>query len=261
MKLFGIVILLISFYSTPFGQNIDPVSIDNNPKLSIEESAWLNKHIQSDNFNFDNKYLGFTELLSGGFYGIGKFTLPLTKKNFFNVNIEKFIYQLYVLSPDEKKQTNGFDAILVITNKKGKMKRLKRESVIAESHNRFPQIPADAGVDNNPILNKSNAEFFNEIYKYDINYQVSFDFSGKKLAIFDTDCNTKIEQKTISEYVARMKEQLDKYGSCHPPFPHFLTEQQKKETGGYDIIILSFCKMGIPIDNVIKKLSNNSNTH
>jgi hypothetical protein len=258
MKLLQFLLLVFAFQSFSFGQGPDISKMDNNPKLTIEESAWLNRNVNAGDFNFNGKFVGFTELLSGGFYGIGKFTLRLTKREFFKINPENSIYTLYVLNAAEKKQTKGYDAVLVRANKtiKGKMRRLKRASVIAEMLNRFPQIPASAGVDSNPVLSEPNAEFFNEIYKYDINYKTPIDFTGKKVAIFDTHCNiNKIEQKSIAEYIERVKGQLDNLGFYPVETTDILTEQQKKESGGYDIIIQYYCKMdNTPISFLINEL-------
>lgn len=257
MKRFSIAFLLALTCSLSFGQGTNVPVIDNNPKLTIEESTWLNSNIKTDGFNFDGKTVAFTLLQSGGFYGIGKFTLPLTKKNLFRLNVSKSLHTLYTLTTEEKKATNGFDAILVIAFEKikGKMKRLKREDVIKETFNRYPEIPTDAGVDNNPVLNKPNADFFNEIYNYGSYLKTPIDFSGKKIAIFNTHCNVnKIERVSISEYVARIKKQLDESGYCATEFTHVLTEQQKEDSGGYDIIIQYRCKMDQPVGIFIKRL-------
>jgi hypothetical protein len=241
-----------------FGQEIDVQKIENDPKLTSIESEWLNKNVKIDNFNFDNKQIGFVEMVSGGFYGVGKHIWTITKKNFFRSGSVGNIYKLYVLSEEEKKQKNGLDAVLVVASKKvkGKMRRMKRAAAIAYSHNAYPQIPADAGVDNNPLLSKSNAVFFNEIYKYDNYFTASFDFTGKKLAIFDSQCtpNT-IKRRSIAEYVDRIKKQLDEYGFCRTEFTYTLTEQQKKESGGYDVIIQYRCKPDLPLDLFIKELA------
>jgi len=260
MQLFRTLLFFALFGTSSFAQDMDIHPVDNNPRLTLEESAWLNKNIKPDSFNFDGKYVGFIELTSGGYWGIGKWTFPWTKKTFFRMGLNDRLYQLYILSAEEKKQTNGLDAVLIVAGKniKGKMRRLKRAAAIEFTRNGFPQIPADAGVDNGPSLNKANAEFFNELYKYDNNFTSPFDFSGKKVAIFQqnySDRPIKVEQRSISEYLDRVKKQLDESGFCHTEFTYLLTDQQKKESGGYDVIILYRDKMGVPLDLLIKKLS------
>lgn len=170
------------------------------------------------------------------------------------------MYQLYILNAEEKKQTNGLDAVLVTASKqiKGKMQRLKRDAAIGFARNGFPQIPPDAGIDNDPLLNKANAEFLNELYKYDPYRTSPIDFSGKKVAIFEMNYRHRIpdiDQKSISEYLDRVKNRLDEQGFCHTEFTYLLNEQQKLASGGYDIIILYRDKMGVTLDQLIKKLS------
>jgi len=256
---FAFLLLIVSGLSV--AQGLDSLVVDNNPRLTAEQSNWLNTKLKPMNFNFDNKFIGYVQLLSGAFYGIGKLTLPLTKKDFFKINMDKCIYSLYVLDSGQKRKTNGYDAIIVVASKKikGKMRRLEREHVIAETWNRYPQIPADAGIDNNPVLNKPNAHFFNEIYKYDNRLMTSYDFTGKKIAIFDTQCSfDKIQQKSIPEYVSRIKRQLDEWGYCMTEFTYILTEEQKKESGGYDVIIQYRCKMDVPLSALIKQLKKDN---
>ncbi|HVW61349.1 MAG TPA: hypothetical protein VHC48_14965 [Puia sp.] len=260
MKLFRILSFFLLIDISSFGQDIDIRPVDNNPRLTIEESAWLNKNIKPGSFNFDGKYVGFMELMSGGYWGIGKWTLPLTKKAFFRGRLNNCLYQLYILNAEEKKQTNGLDAVVVIAGKqiRGKMRRLKRADAIADARNGFPQIPADAGTDNSPLLNQANAEFLNELYKYGRYVTSPLNFSGKKVAIFEQNYSQRpinAEQRSISEYLHRVKRRLDESGYCDPEFTYLLTEQQKKESGGYDVIILYRDKKGVTLDQLIKKLN------
>jgi hypothetical protein len=232
---------------------------DNNPKLSPEESAWLNKQFSTASFNFEGKYIGFSQITSGGYWGIGKSYWRTTKSQFFRMASENSLYKLHILDSAEKAPTNSYDAIVVIASKKikGKFSRHKRAKVIKDNYNRYPQIPADAGLDNNPVLNKPNAEFFNELYKYDINYKAPFDFSGKKIAIFETS-GAKIEQRTISQYVDRIKEQLDTWGFSMAEFTYVLTPQQKEESGGYDVILQYQQKRDLPLSTLIQQLRKNT---
>lgn len=258
MKFCNFLLLFILFYNTLLAQDTRLHPVDNNPKLSAEEAAWFNQHIKTDSFNFAGKYVGFAKLLSGMFYGIGKLLLPSTKKSFFEDRPDDHIYKLYILNAEEKKGTNGFDAIVVVASNKikGKMRRLEREDVLANIHNRYPQIPADAGLDSNALLSSVNADFFNELYKYDNRLTAPFDFSGKKLAIFAADCNeTKPAQISIPQYVNYVKKRLDADGYCSTENTYILTEQQKKDTGGYDVIIQFRCKTGGGVERVVKELN------
>lgn len=259
MKLLSILLLFVLFDRPSFAQDVAIHPVNSNPRLSIEESDWFNQNIKSDSFNFAGKYVGFAQLVSGGYWGIGKWLLPLTKKTFFRLGLNGHNYQLYVLNAEEKRQTNGLDAIVVVASKKikGKMRRLKRTAVVADTRNRYPQIPDDAGLDSNSLLSSANAAFFNELYKYHNHFTSPFDFSCKKLAIFEIEyTTTNFEQISIPEYVTRVKNQLDENGYFNTEFTYVLTEQQKKEAGGFDVIIQYKCKKGVPLDLLIKQLNN-----
>jgi hypothetical protein len=254
------VIFLITFSANSlFAQPLDTSRLDNNPKLTAAESAWLNNHIGHGEFNFDGKYVAFSQLLTGGFYGIGKFMLPFHKKNVFHERISEASYQLYVLDEQEKKATNGYDAIIVFYDRKhkGKMDRLKREAVIADNFNRYPQIPAGAGEDSNPALSAVNAAFFNAVYQRHSIVAQGFDFSGKKVAIFNTRGQVdKIKQETIEQYVNRVKTSLDRDGFYEPEFTYILSEAQKRESGDYDLIIQYLCKKDVPVETLVGKLKS-----
>lgn len=261
MQIFTRILLIAVLAAMPvssvLSQPVDTAKLDNNPKLTTAESDWLNGHINRGEFDFQGKYVAFSQLLTGGFYGIGKFMLPYHKKSIFNDKIGGAFYQLYILTDEEKRRTNGYDAILVFGDKKhkGKMRRLTREAVIADNYNTYPQIPAGAGKDDNPVLSEANAAFFNEIYKGHTIVANGFDFSGKKVAIFNTHCSTnKIEQQTIPAYVERVKQSLNEYGHHWVEFTYLLDESQKRESGGYDVIIQYRCKMDLPLALLIKKL-------
>ncbi|SIN65416.1 hypothetical protein [Chitinophaga niabensis] len=228
---------------------------DNNPKLTPDEAAWLNTKFKAEGFSFDGKHIGFMELTSGGYWGIGKYTFRLKKNDFFRMASENYLFRLHVLDSSEKARTNGYDAIVVLAAKKikGKFKRLKRGTVVKDSYNRYPQIPADAGKDNNPVLNTPNAIFFNELYKYDIHHKAPFDFTGKKMAIFEVK-GDQIEQRTISQYLERIITQLNQWGFSMAEYPYVLTPQQKEESGGYDVIIQYQNKRGLPLSILIREL-------
>ena len=260
MKQFLILIFILFFVKTTSGQSSNGYFNDNSPKLTNTESQWLNNNFKIDSYDFTNKYIGFVELLSGGFYGIGKFTLPLKKKNLTKLDLSKYNYKLIDLDSTEKQITRGYDALLVLVLKKnkGKSERLNKEKLISESKNRYPQIPTDAGIDNNETLNYPNAIFLNEIYKADLYPKTDFDFNGKKVAIINTHCQyDKLEKVKLNEYVDRIKYQLDQYGFSMTDFTYYLSAVQKQESGGYDVIIQYQCKKDLSLTDLIKFLKQN----
>jgi hypothetical protein len=255
-----VLIIVAGLYSVPvFSQSMDSIKLDYNPRLTKAKSEWLNQHITHRGaFDFTGKNVAFAELLTGGFYGIGKFTLSLHQKHIFIPEIRESFYKLFVLTDEEKQQTKGLDAIFVLGNRKhkGKMRRLKSKSLIKYFSNNYPQIPDDAGKDDNPELSTANAAFFNEIYRNSPVYlPKSFDFAGKKLAIFSGESHAeKTKRVQISEYVQRLRTTLDESGYFWLEFIHILTPEQKIESGGYDVIISYRNKMGAPLQGLIDKL-------
>jgi hypothetical protein len=229
-------IFLFVFTKNLFGQDTTlNIFNDNNPKLTKQESAWLNKRFSTANFDFDNKYIRFVEVLSE-FYGIGKFTLTIYKKNLLELDLNRFEYRILVLDSTQKNKTRGYDAFLILTLKinRGKLKRLNIEKLISESKNRYPQIPANAGLDTNSVMNSDNAIFLNELYKADFYPKTDYDFHEKKVAIFNTYCDfDKAEIVNIREYVKDKKTLLDKLGISLTDVTFYLDPEQKKESGGY----------------------------
>lgn len=252
-------ILLLTFKQS-LAQDAANLFADNNPQLTKAESKWLNEKFTSKNFDFENKYIGFIELLSGGFYGIGKFTLPFKKKNITQLDLKKNQHQLIILDSAQKTMTRGFDALLVFVNKKNerKLQRLNIEKLIFKTKNRYPQISPDAGLYNNTTLNRANAFFFNELYKADFYPKTDFDFNGKKVAILNTNYQSyKIEFVNIADYVQRIKSQLDSDGFSMTDLSFYLNADQKKQSGGYDVIIQFHCKKSLPMQNLIRFLKQN----
>lgn len=111
MKLFIISILLFCSFSV-FSQNIDSCGYDNNPKLTIQESNFLNEYFKETrgSFDFSNKKIIFVTGPSGNDIS--------TKSDFFNeikkmIEPNKLVASILILSDKEKLETGGYDAILI----------------------------------------------------------------------------------------------------------------------------------------------------
>lgn len=238
----------------------DGLFADNNPRLTPQESRWLAERLAADSFDFSGKYMGFVDLQTGGFYGIGKFTLPVKKKSLATMDLSRYVHQLIRLDSAGRART-GYDALLVFVANKhaGKLRRLDTQKLINESRNRYPQIPPDAGLDTSANLSEANALFLNALYRADLYPRTDLDFRGKKVAIFNTHCEAgPPERVSMNDYVRRIRQQLDTYGFGMTDYTYVLTPEQKAESGGYDVIIQYRCKKDLPISYFIKLLGSGS---
>ncbi len=260
MKQFVFIIAILFSFLSIYAQDTAGLFEDNNPKLTTAESQWLNSNLNIDDYSFEDKYIDFVQMLSGPYWGIGKFTLPLLKKNILKLDLNRYSFKLVRLDSTQKKASRGYDALLVFANKRisGKLSRLNKEKLITQANNRYPQIPVEAGIDTNEKLNDANAIFFNEIYKVDPYPKTDFDFRGKKVAILDSDCSTESLKKVkIPDYVLKVRAQLDKWGLSVTEDTYYLSDEEKEKSGGYDVIISYTCKRDFPLAYLIEFLQIN----
>lgn len=253
-----VLILSLILAISSYGQSTHGLFLDNNPKVTRAEAEWLNANFATENFDFRNKCIGFIEVTSA-FYGMGKFTFPMVKKRLPNIILDKIIYKVVVLDSADKVRTKGYDAILVISGRanKGKLKRLKHEAIIYNSKNLYPQIPSDAGLDSNPTLTKANAIFFAELYRMGRPFDTIYDFTGKKLAIFNAnDPYARAKRLDISEYINDVKREINETGEHWLGHIYFLNNEQKNASGGYDVIIVHQDKKGEPLSYFIEQLKS-----
>lgn len=93
------------------------------------------------------------------------------------------------------------------------------------------------GLDDNPRLNKYEADYFNHEFK---NLRKDFDFVEKKVAFITGSAASK--HQTKATYFKEVKTRLkDGYGMTHSPI--FLTDEEKIKSGDYDVIITSWVKL------------------
>lgn len=112
----------------------------------------------------------------------------------------------------------------------------------------FSQNPETCGVDNNPALNKDEAVFLNNYFKETNN---DFDFTGKKILIVGGPGGSRLELK--SEYFKGIKEWTHgRVSTWLYPF----TEEEKKQSGGYDAAVSYWSKTGVNKKKVIRKIKN-----
>ncbi len=116
------------------------------------------------------------------------------------------------------------------------------------------------GLDDAPLLSKVESEYFNEVFS---DRKINCDFTKKTVAFFTgTSGNTK---STKSSYFNRLKPPNQAQGqSIHKWLAGgtqvlILTEKEKRDASGYDIIMISwskFLKQGKSRTRLIRKLKN-----
>ena len=109
------------------------------------------------------------------------------------------------------------------------------------------------GIDNEPYLNLYEIDFFNRIF---LKQRKSFDFGEKKVA-FITGSNG----KTLSnkkKYFDLEKERVSKDYGGNGGTLIFFNDEQKQESGGYDVVILYWSKV-LPYKKQIVNLLKRKN--
>ena len=113
-----------------YGQNLDSCGKDNNPKLNIDESKYLNEYLKNkrDTFDLVGKQIIFVTGSGGGLIGEKKEYFSDIKE--WNNKNSRIATSLLVLKPEEKIESGGYDAILtywvmIMPNKKKIIKKIK----------------------------------------------------------------------------------------------------------------------------------------
>jgi hypothetical protein len=108
------------------------------------------------------------------------------------------------------------------------------------------------GIDDNPILTKIEADYFNVLLK---NIKNNFNFEKKKIAFFSGGLGKVIINKKI--YFENEQINLQRNNQPTFVFLYIFNESQKKITKGYDAVIFTNGKKRVSIENVIDTLTKN----
>lgn len=266
MKKLVLLILLWFLLGNFYAQNNSSLGVDCNPKLNDQEISYLSKMFSADNYDFKNKTIGFasyhvnrlckiqTVYLSGSW--------PIDKKEYFTALAQdicnKTVSKLLILNTEQKKESGGFDAIVLIIKKK------KAQKVDTKMIDKFSEVfgyrtlnyPNNlhlVGNDNNEGLTAEDAIFFNQIYHYR-----NFDFKSKKIAFMNPHLvEEKQAVRTKKEYIEIIKKHLEDDFLYPTDELIILNEQEKQESGGYDAIIVYQTKRSYK-DQLIQILKESS---
>lgn len=255
MKRQILVILAVFCFSITYSQNNISFFTDFNPILNEKESNFLNSTFvdQREEFDFLNKKIGFAFVDDIILTNKNKFYKVLIQKDFKN-------FRLIILSELEKSNSGGYDAIILINSVNNISKKIIQENdiindkLLEEFSKReltFPNHLYDIGIEDSSKLNNLEADYFNKIL---VNKKQNFDFKDKKIGFFIGSSGNTLSSK--KKYFDNLKGRLSNNYSGSSDQLVILTEAQKKESGGYDAIIVSWSKVLIKTatNSMIKKL-------
>jgi hypothetical protein len=157
------------------------------------------------------------------------------------------------LDSSQKNETWGFDAIVLIFDKKHQEKAERTDfrriiTGFGYRHLNYPDNLNSVGNDTTRELSEEDAIFFNKIFQFQRN---SFDFRKKKVAFVNTnEIDRRKSIKTKQEYIQRIKKVLEEDFLFQFDAIHILTEREKNESGGYDAIIIFQCKKCSQLDAI-----------
>ncbi|MEY5049942.1 MAG: hypothetical protein RLZZ175_3301 [Bacteroidota bacterium] len=119
---FIVTTILIFFSLAVFGQNIDSCGVDNNAKLTLQESKFLNNYLLDLRLSFDftGKQIIFVTNPSGEristkteyFSEIKNWNTQFRNETILSESNKKIATTLIILSEKEKIESGGYDAIL-----------------------------------------------------------------------------------------------------------------------------------------------------
>ncbi len=231
------------------------LGLNYNPLLSVEESEFLEKYFESQktDFCFLDKKVAFVT--------IELEISIISKPNFFEYWHKKadslYVKKLLILNNIEKRESDGYDAVIVFRYKDKDVKEKKRERIIktlAECEASKPKNLDLLGHDNNNILSDYESDFFNVEF---LHRRKAFDFKNKKVGFFIGNFGGSLWSK--QEYFKSYKERISTGLSGSMDYLLILTEEEKAASNGYDAIIVSWSKILVtsPSEKMLRRLTIN----
>lgn len=245
IKSISIVLLTFILPRISLGQADSLLGIDCNPKLNIQEIHFFKTLFGGNSFNFQNKNIGFSTNDGFKVWGFENSFMPITKKEYFTLyrldakqNLKS---KLIILDSFQKQNINGFDAIILTFDKKYEKKAEESNfrriiTVFGYRELNYPDNLNRVGFDKTSVLSPEEASFLNQIFKRS---KEEFDFSEKKIAIIRTQTKSIIPKK---EFIDKVKKHFESDFLYPYDFLYILNSKEKKETGGYDAVIIYDCK-------------------
>jgi hypothetical protein len=240
----AILILIIFIQLSSFGQADSQLGINSNPKLNPEEIIFFQTLFPADSFDFYQKNIGFATNNGIKSKGFENSLLPISKKEYFSMlrydSKKKLKYKLLILDSTQKTITLGFDAIIVVFDEKYLKKAEKcnyRRLVTVFGYRKlnYPDNLDAVGDDTSSTLLPQEASFLNQIFQHS---RGTFDFTGQKVAIVRTQTKSIIPK---SEFIRKVKSHLIDDFLYPYDFLYIFNDKEKKESGGFDAVIIYDC--------------------
>lgn len=252
------LILILLFNLTlgfVFCQGLDK-GIDNNPILNKAESDYLNSILKNQRLDFDfcEKKVAYVTLdLEIKLRSKNDFFKYYCKKN--RIAASKDI-KMIVLDSIQRQEISGYDVLILLDtgNKEISDRRINKiTQKLLKCENEKPSNLYELGLDENPQLTTIESGYFNNKFK---SFKLKYDFTGFKVGFFYGNNGAKIQTK--KDYFDSVKNRLGNCYSASYDYLVKLTKEEKVESGGYDIIIVSWSKI-IPTEKerMIKELKDN----
>ena len=108
------------------------------------------------------------------------------------------------------------------------------------------------GIDNSSLLNEFESAYLNYIFKKE---KGEIDFTGKRVAFIYSGANS-----CKKEYFDKERKRLRHHQTPNRGMLYILNETQKSESGGYDMVVLYWSKIAVPIDKVVKICKKNTSS-
>jgi hypothetical protein len=248
MKKFALLISSWFVLSHSYAQTNNSIGVDCSPKLNEQEISYLDNIFSASNYDFKNKTIGFAahkvkKICRVPAIAPLNMRLPINKKEYFTAlgqdTCKTTTSKLLVLNYDQKKQSGGFDAIVLLVPKKKEQKvgdktTYRLAEVFGYRTLNYPDNLHLVGNDNSAELTENDAVFFNSVY-----HNRNFDFKGKKIAFMNPHLlDEKQAIRTKKEYIEKIKKHLENDFLYPGDDLEILNEQEKIESGGYDAMIV-----------------------
>jgi hypothetical protein len=272
MKKFLLLTHLLLRSGLTYGQDPDHLGIDCNPRLNQHEIAFFGNLFSGQNYDFRHKTIGFaaphpSKLLGFiNFPGFDASLLPMHKKEYFRLlkqdKNRHHVSTLLVFNDSLKRISKGFDAVIVLVpaKKVRKVTPKTTTSIATDLSYRtlnYPDNLDEVGTDTAGTFTPAEIRFFNTLFGHE---RGAFDFNDKKIAFVDLDYDNPYQSdqlKRKNQYVDRVKKHLE--NDFLYPYDHLLilTADEKRESGGYDAIIMYSYKGPYRREKLLQLLKKN----